>query len=147
VFTEPVELAGVNGVAAVVAYGAEDFTVKFLDEPFLLRIEGGLVTAAPGAPPDFDAILAMIAEGEGRVLVRELGFGLNRALTATRRLNDISAYERMCGVHLSLGAKHAIYPKAGLSKRQTRYHVDVFVETERVEIDDAVVYRGGAWSA
>jgi hypothetical protein len=52
----------------------------------------------------------------------------------------------MCGVHLSLGAKHAMYAKPGLSKRAGRYHVDVFADVERVLIDGSVVYEGGVWT-
>ncbi len=141
VFTEPVDLGAVNGVVPVAAFGAEDFSVTFLDVPFALRIERGQVVEAPGAPPAFAAILATIAAEEGPVWVRELGFGLNRALTRTRRVNDVSTYERMCGIHMSLGAKHAVYPKAGFSKRRTRFHVDVFAAPDRVEIDDAVVFE------
>ncbi len=145
VFTEPVALEAVNGVVSIAAFGAEDFTVYFAETPFAVHIKGGRVVAAPDAPPAFHAILASIAQTEGTVWVRELGFGINRALTPTRRVNDVSAYERMCGVHLSLGAKHAVYTKAGLSKRRARFHVDMFCATDRVEIDGVVAYVNDGW--
>ena len=145
VFTEPVALEGVNGVVSIAAFGAEDFSVYFADPPFAVHIAGGRVVAAPEAPPEFHAILAAIVETEGTVWVRELGFGINRALTRTRRVTDVSAYERMCGVHLSLGAKHAVYTKPGLSKRRARFHVDIFCATDRVEIDDKVAFVDEAW--
>lgn len=145
VFTEPVDLGEINGVVPIAAFGAQDFSVVFLDEPFALRIERGQVVEAPGAPPAFAEILASIAAEEGPVWVRELGFGINRALTATRRVNDVSTYERMCGIHLSLGAKHAVYAKPGFNKRRTRFHVDVFCAPTRVEIDDAVVFAEGEY--
>lgn len=145
VFTEPVDLDGVNGTVAIASFGAEDFSVTFLDTPFPLHVERGRVIGAPGAPAAFHAILEAIAAAEGEVWVRELGFGLNRAMTPARRVRDVSTYERMCGVHLSLGAKHAVYPKPGFNKRKTRFHVDVFCATDRVEIDGATVFTDGAW--
>jgi hypothetical protein len=51
----------------------------------------------------------------------------------------------MCGIHLSLGSKHAIYAKPGLSRRKTKFHVDVFVAVDQVEIDGEVVFSGGAY--
>lgn len=140
VFTEPVALEGVNGTVAIGAFGAGDFSVTFPEPPFSLHVARGRVVGSDGAPPEVAAILAEIAAHEGEVWVRELGFGLNRALTRARRLHDVSAYERMCGVHLSLGAKHAVYPKPGFERKKTKFHVDVFVWADRVEIDGAVVY-------
>ena len=145
VFTEPVDLEAVTGVVPIAAFGADDFSVTFLDAPFALHIARGQVVDAPGAPPAFAAILAAIAAEERVVWVRELGFGLNRALSPTRRVNDVSTYERMSGIHMSLGAKHAVYPKPGFAKRRTRFHVDVFAAPDRVRVDDTVVYADGAW--
>ncbi len=79
------------------------------------------------------------------VWIRELGFGLNRALTREKRVTDIGTYERMCGVHLSLGAKHLQYKKPEFPKKQG-FHVDVFIDTQRVEIDGATVFKNGAYT-
>ena len=81
--------------------------------------------------PEFDEVLAIIRRDEGEVWVRELGFGMNRAFTRERRVDDIGTYERMCGIHLSLGAKHGVYAKPGFKRKDARYHIDVFVVTER----------------
>ena len=51
----------------------------------------------------------------------------------------------MCGVHLSLGGKHMIYNKPNIRKKDARQHVDVFVLTDLVSLDDEVVFRDGAW--
>jgi hypothetical protein len=142
VFTEPVDLEAVNGVVTIGAFGAGDFSVTFPEPPFALTLARGRVVSTDGAPPEFAAILAQIAAEEGEVWVRELGFGINRALTRARRVHDVSTYERMCGVHLSLGAKHAVYPKAGFNKRKTRFHVDVFAWAERVDIDGHAIFAG-----
>ena len=145
VFTEPVDLARVNGEIPLFAFGDSEFGVAAPERPIRLRIEAGVVVDAGDAPPQFGEILTAIRAEEGVVHVRELGFGLNRALTRERRVSDVGSYERMCGVHLSLGAKHAIYAKAGFPKRKTKFHVDVFVAVERVEIGGETVFSGGAY--
>jgi hypothetical protein len=57
----------------------------------------------------------------------------------------VNAFERVCGVHLSLGARHGVYKKPRFNHREVRYHVDTFVATDRVLLDDRVVYSEGAW--
>jgi hypothetical protein len=89
-------------------------------------------------------VIAQIRADE-TVWVRELGFGMNRALTRERRVSDVGTYERMCGIHLSLGAKHGVYNKPHLKRRDTKYHVDVFAVTESVRLDGETVYRDGGW--
>lgn len=145
VFTEPADLSGVDGEIPLFAFGDSDFRVAVPETPIRLGVEGGVVVSARNSPPEFDAVLAAIRAEEEVVRVRELGFGLNRALTRDRRVSDVGSYERMCGVHLSLGAKHAIYAKPGLPKRKTKFHVDVFVAVDRVEIDGESVYSDGAY--
>jgi len=60
-------------------------------------------------------------------------------------VGNIGTYERMCGLHLSLGAKHGIYLKPGFKRNDGKHHVDVFAVTECLTLDDKVVYRNGAW--
>ena len=143
VFTEPRDLSAVDGEVVLFAFGDAEFGVTAPERPFPVRIERGLVTGAPGAPPAFAAILDAIRAGEEVVRVRELGLGLNRALTRERRVSDVGSYERMNGVHLSLGSKHAIFAKPGIAKRRAKFHVDVFAAVERVEIDGVNVYAEG----
>jgi len=143
VFSEPKELCAVNGAIQIFAFGDTDFTVHAPDRPFSAMIEGGILVA-PDAPQAFQVILDQIRAEEQVVWVRELGFGLNRALTRERRLNDIGTYERMLGVHLSLGAKHALYTKPGFPK-SGKFHVDIFVAVERVEIDGERIFEGGLY--
>ena len=142
VFTEPVDVTGVNGKVELFAFGDNTFSVHFLPEPFVVRIEAGRVVDAVGAPPAFLGVLEDIRAAEGEVWVRELGFGLNRAFTRERRVTDVGTYERMCGVHLSFGAKHPVYAKAGFSKKHTRFHVDVFVDAQSVVADGVQVFDG-----
>jgi hypothetical protein len=144
VFSEPVNLERVHGQARIFAFGDTDFCVNAPDRPITLVIEGGQVVDACDSTPAFDRVLAQIRADES-LWVRELGFGLNRALTPRRRVGDVGTYERMCGVHLSLGAKHRVYDKPILKRRHTKHHVDVFVAAEAVMIDGEVVFRDNGW--
>jgi aminopeptidase len=123
-----------------------DFMVNRPGKPITLIIERGRVVGAEGSTPAVERVLANIRADEGEVWVRELGFGMNRAFTPDRMVSDIGTLERMCGIHLSLGAKHAIYQKPDFKRKDTRHHVDVFVATESVRLDEEEVYRGGAWT-
>ena len=108
VFTEAQDLEAVNGRVQVHVFGDSSYLVNRPDKPITLIIERGRVVGAADATPEFDKLLAIIRADEGEVWVRELGFGMNRAFTRERRVNDIGTYERMCGIHLSLGAKHGV---------------------------------------
>ncbi len=143
VFTEAKELRLVNGQAKIFAFAGDDHRVRMF-EPFLVNVHEGILTAATDAPPEFQSILEKIRLDE-EVWVRELGFGMNPALDKQHPLNDITAFERQRGVHLSLGAKHGLYPKPGLNRKDGRYHVDVFVDVKRVLVDDAVVFQNGRY--
>ena len=143
VFTESKDLTKVNGAVKIFAYAGMDHKMRLV-KPFTALVTNGVLTA-PDAPQEFQDILKMIAEDE-EVLVREFGLGLNRALGKEKVVNDITAFERQLGLHLSLGAKHAIYPKPGLNRKTGRYHVDVFIDIETVTVDDEVIYKDGAFT-
>jgi hypothetical protein len=145
VFTESRDLEAVDGRVRVAFFGDTSFRVNRPDRPATLVVSDGRVTDAQGSTPELDRVLAAIRADEGEVWLRELGFGMNRALTAQRTVSDIGTFERMCGVHLSLGAKHASYNKPNIRKRSARHHVDVFTVPETVRLDDEVIYRDGAW--
>lgn len=147
VFTEAQDLEAVNGRVLVHVFGDTSYLVNRPDRPITLIIEKGRVVDTVDATPEFDKLMAIIRADEGEVWLRELGFGMNRAFTRERRVNDIGTYERMCGIHLSLGAKHGVYPKPGFKRKDARYHVDVFAVTDAVYLDDELVYRDGAWLA
>jgi aminopeptidase len=145
VFTESRDLEAVNGRVRVSLFGDLSFSVNRPETPITLIIERGMVTDVIDSTPDFDRVLESIRADEGEVRVRELGLGMNRAFTHERVVTDVGAYERMCGVHLSLGGKHAIYNKPEINKKTARQHVDVFVQTDAVRLDDEVIYADGAW--
>jgi hypothetical protein len=144
VFTEPKELVRVNGTVSLYAFGNKEFRVEVPERPMMVTVKEGMIVGVEDATASFNEVLAQIQEDE-TLTVRELGFGMNRAFTRTRRVIDVGAYERMCGVHLSLGGKHAIYAKPGFSRKHSRHHVDVFADVTRVLIDGRVVYENGAY--
>lgn len=145
VATESKRLEDLNGRVKIHSFGDRAFHVNQPSEPITLVVDQGRVVATEGSTPEFDLVLAAIRADEGEVLVREFGLGLNRAMTRERVVADIGSYERMCGIHLSLGSKHHIYKKPGIKKKQTKHHVDVFAVTDAVRFDDEVVYENGAW--
>lgn len=145
VFTESKNLESLNGRVRLSIFGDTHFAVNKPAQPITLIVEHGRVTGTLDSTPAFDLVLTQIREVEGEIWVRELGLGLNRAFTQERLVSDIGTYERMCGVHLSLGAKHGSYNKPQIKKNASRYHVDVFALTETVTLDDEVIYRNGSW--
>jgi len=144
VFTEPLDLERVHGKVRIFVFGDVEFCVNVPDAPICLEIARGKVVDVFDSTPDFDRVLAQI-RAEEELWVRELGFGMNRALTPERLVSDIGTYERMCGIHLSLGAKHGVFAKPHLKRRHSRFHVDVFAVTERVVLNDETVFRDGHW--
>jgi len=145
VFTEAQDLEAVNGRVRIFVFGDTSFSVNQPAQPIILVIDKGRVVDAIDTTLEFDQVLANIRADEGEVWLRELGFGMNRAFSATRTVSDIGTYERMCGIHLSLGAKHGVYSKPNIKRKDARHHVDVFAVTEAVYLDDELVYRDGAW--
>ncbi|MBP9085689.1 MAG: hypothetical protein KBG15_06195 [Kofleriaceae bacterium] len=146
VFTESRDLRAVHGRVRIFAFGDATFTVNQPVTPITLIIEQGQIASTEASTPEFDQVLADIRADEGVVWLRELGFGLNRAFTRQRVVGDIGTYERMCGIHLSLGAKHGIYAKPGFKRDQGKHHVDVFAVTEAVWLDDNCVYHDASWT-
>ena len=146
VFTEALDLEAVNGRAQIHVFGDTAYLSNRPATPVTIVVERGRVVATENATPQFQQVLDIIRADEGEVWVRELGFGMNRAFTRARRVDDIGTYERMCGIHLSLGAKHGVYPKPGFKRKDARYHIDVFVVTDAVYLGEERVYADGAWT-
>ncbi len=145
VFTEAKDLEAVNGRVRIFVFGDTSFAVNKPPMPITLVVNRGQVTDVENSTPEFDKVIANIRADEGVVWVRELGFGMNRAFTKDRTVSDIGTYERMCGIHLSLGAKHGIYGKPNFKRGDGKHHVDVFAVTESVQLDEQVVYLNGEW--
>ncbi len=145
VFTEACDLARVSGRTSLYAFNDTQMRLNIPDVPITIVVDGGRVIDALHATDEFERVLSAIRKDEGEVWLRELGFGMNRAFSRDHRVNDVAAFERACGVHLSLGARHGSYKKPHLNHREVRYHVDTFVVTDRVWLDDQLVFDRGAW--
>lgn len=147
VFTEAKDLEAVNGKVRIFVFGDTSFSVNKPASPITLVIEKGQVVDVLDSTPAFDEVIAKIKVDEQVVWVRELGFGLNRSFNRDRLVRDIGTYERMCGIHLSLGAKHGIYGKPNFKRGDGKYHVDVFAVTEAVTLGEHQVFKDGRWTA
>jgi len=145
VFTEAVDLTSLEGRFSLFAYGDKTFTVALPPSPIVLHVAGGQVVGTENSTPEFESILEQIRLDEGVVWIREWGFGLNKAFSPTRTIPDVGTFERMNGLHFSLGAKHAIYPKVNFRRKDGKHHVDVFVDLERFSLGDQTVFANGDW--
>lgn len=146
VFTEAKDLRALNGRVKIAIFSDVTYRTNKPETPITLTIEKGQVIGCENSTPEFDEILSIIREGEDVVWVRELGFGLNKAFSIERTVKDTGSYERMCGVHLSLGAKHGMYGKEGFKRSDGKFHIDVFADTQSFTLDDEVIYQDGAWT-
>jgi aminopeptidase len=145
VFTEARDLSCLSGEVAIYGFMDLGYYLNAPAAPIVLSVAAGIVQGAANSTADFDALLKQIEVDEGCVRVREIGFGMNRSFSRERLVPDVGAFERACGIHLSLGAKHSVYKKPDLRHKDARHHVDVFVCTEHVWFDDTLAYRDGGW--
>ena len=132
VFSEPRDFTKVNGEAMIFSFAGIDHIVQ-MHEPFKIRVEKGILVSHEG-PPGFQEVLEQISLEE-KILVREFGIGLNRAMGKDRVLDDITAFERQRGLHFSLGEKHGVYKKPGMPAKKTHFHIDIFVDVETILAD------------
>ncbi len=144
VFTEGKDFSQMNGSFLVYAYAGTDFSIN-MHAPFRVDVEHGVVVGwEKGTPQSFVDIVELIKQYE-RPIIREIGFGLNRAITRERYLQDITAFERIYGMHLSLGEKHSVYKKPGTPTHKTKFHVDLFPVIDRVTTDGKVLFENGKY--
>jgi leucyl aminopeptidase (aminopeptidase T) len=132
VFTEPKDLMAVNGEAMIFAFAGIDHLVQ-IHEPFKIRVQDGVLVSHEG-PAAFQEIIDQIGTEEA-VMLREFGIGLNPAFGKHRVVKDITAFERQRGLHFSLGEKHTVYKKPGINAKKTHFHIDIFVDVERIDVD------------
>lgn len=145
VFSEPNDLTAVNGQLYLFAYPSPSTRcIEVASEPFRITVEKGIVVDydAAKAPSAFVEMLQLIRSLEQEAIVREFGLGLNRGAHAGRPLNDVTAFERQLGMHVSCGKKHNVFKKAGM-KKNTRMHVDLFIDLKEMKIDDQIVFANG----
>lgn len=148
VFSEAKDFSTVNGEMSIYCYPGEDLRIVKC-EPFTLKIKNSFITCDdPKCPEDFKKnILERITENENMsgVFMREAGFGLNPAISKEKDLADVNAFERIAGFHVSLGMKHQIYRQKFDKDIIQRYHIDIFVDTDRMEIDGEVIFENEAY--
>lgn len=146
IFSEPVDLNKWNGDVDVYAYPGEDHKMIFVERPFRISIKHGCVVGGD-FPEDFLPLIDMLKKenADGKIPVREFGLGLNRALSQTNRLTEATAFERVAGLHLSLGMKHGVYQKKFKKNKeiQQRYHVDIYPDVKRMWISDKLIFDNG----
>ena len=144
VFTEAKNFESMNGEVYIYAFADSDFNIS-MHEPFKIKIENGLVTGyGENTPDSFVKIYNLVKDYE-RPLIREIGFGLNRAITKEKYLNDITAFERILGMHLSLGEKHSVYKKEGMATKKTKFHVDLFPAIDTALVNGEKIFEWGEY--
>ena len=143
VFCEARNLESMNGSFWVWAFADSNFELIFAD-PFCVNVENGLVVSWSNAPKEFVEIIEKVKQIE-RPVIREIGFGLNTAIDKKNPLGDITAFERIVGIHLSLGEKHSVYKKPGITVHKSRFHVDLFVLVDQVLMGDTVIFENGKY--
>ncbi|MEI6728155.1 MAG: hypothetical protein WCK98_00780 [bacterium] len=144
VFTETKDFNSVNGNFVLDTFANKDFSITF-SQPFEVFVENSLVVGfSSNASQEFKEMLEKIQSVE-RPLLREIGFGLNRAITKERYLGDITAFERLVGIHFSIGEKHSVYKKPGIQAYKARFHVDIFPVVDCVLADGVKIFEKGEY--
>ena len=144
VFTESKNFEDMNGSVWIYAFADKEFNIS-MHEPFRIDIANGIVIGyGDNTPQMFIEVLNTVRESE-QSLIREIGFGLNRAITKDKYLGDITAFERILGLHMSMGEKHSVYKKEGIISKKSRFHVDLFLAVDQVLCDDKVIFENGKY--
>lgn len=133
VFSESKDLESVSGTLSICCYPNEHFLIQQC-EPFTITLEKGRITKVDeNAPQEFmENIINRVKSGEynengdGEVMIREAGFGLNPFISFQNPLSYVSVFERQAGFHVSVGKKHNIYRKKFPKDVIQRYHIDIF---------------------
>ena len=144
VFTEALDLSKMNGSVMIYAFADSKFDVT-MNAPFKVNVVGGIITSFDDTTPESFVEIFEMVKKEERPLLREIGFGLNRAITKERYLQDITAFERILGMHLSFGEKHGTYKKEGIPVQKSKYHIDLFPVVDEVLADGEVIYKDGVY--
>ena len=145
VFTEAKDLHSANGSLRIYAFADVNFNIAF-HEPFTINIVDGIVSGWDDKTPQaFVDVIEKIKTNE-RPILRELGFGMNKGITREKPLNDITAFERIQGMHVSIGEKHTVYKKEGITAKKTRFHVDLFVDVEEISSDGTVFLQNNTYN-
>lgn len=143
-FTEAKDFSNVNGELYVKAFPWEDLQVVFAEKPFKITIKNSIITyKKEDIPKELLPTFEKIEEAEWEIMMRELGFWLNKAITFENILSDVNAFERLAWFHLSLGKKHGVYRKKMSKDIVQRYHIDIFPDVEKIFVDEKLVFEKG----
>lgn len=143
-FTEAKDFSNVNGELYVKAFPWEDLQVVFAEKPFKITVKNSIITyKKEDIPKELLPTFEKIEEAEWEIMMRELGFWLNKAITFENTLSDVNAFERMAWFHLSLGKKHGVYRKKMSKDIVQRYHIDIFPDVEKIFVDDKLIFEKG----
>jgi aminopeptidase len=138
------DLSKVNGSVQVYAFANQNFELNFY-EPFVIQIAEGLIVGwSDNTPQSFINVVEFVAQYE-RPILREFGFGLNRAITRHNPLGDITAFERNIGFHASLGEKHGVYSKEGINKAKAKFHIDLYLDIESARTESELFFEKGSY--
>jgi len=145
VFTEPVELNKVNGTMLVHGFPTLEHKTHIV-RPFKVEVKDGCIISHEG-PEEFEDLMNLLrTENEDRrVPMREMGFGMNRFISKIKPLYDISAHERQIGYHVSLGLKHNVYRKKVPKTKVQKFHIDLFVDVQKIYMDNTIVFDNGEY--
>ncbi|QQR93096.1 MAG: hypothetical protein IPJ89_02560 [Candidatus Iainarchaeum archaeon] len=148
IFSEPKDITKWSGAVEVFAYPGEDHKMVFTPKPFIIHLKEGHVEVEKCSfPKDFLPLIRMMESEnkDGKIPIREFGMGLNRALSKQHPLTEATAWERVNGLHLSLGMKHGVYQKKFNKNKeiQQRYHIDIYPDVKRIWIAEELVYDKG----
>jgi len=143
-FSESKDFDKVNGKLSVTCYPDSDMNIHFC-EPFTIDIKESMITCDDeNCPEIFREFLERIARNEdNEVMMRELGFWLNPDISNKTPLNDVNAFERKAGFHISMWKKHGIYRKKLHRKVNQRFHIDVFPDVKEIYFGDVLVFSEG----
>ena len=144
IFTESQVLDKVNGRIYVYAFANSSFEVELAPIPFYLEIQfGKIIEWDKTTPKSFIEVLEKVKQSEDLV-IRELGFGINKAFSKNPELliKDITAFERICGMHMSIGQKHSMYKKSKYPSHKARYHIDIFIQADIIKTDKVTIWEG-----
>lgn len=147
IFSEPKDLEAFNGSLLVRAFPSMDHKTVICT-PFKVTFEKGRMTSiADDAPAEFLELMKLPqSENEdGDIRVREVGLGLNKHISFDKPLHEVTAFERMRGLHFSLGMKHNIYRKKVPKTVNQRFHIDIFVDVVKMRADDKVFFEDGEY--
>jgi hypothetical protein len=148
VFSENKNFEGVNGELQIYAFPNHDRELEFAEPNIVLRFKNSILTnldellESDDTPHGFKPVLARMNAAEGCVYIREFGLGLNPGMGRGRLVQDITAFERQIGMHVSLGKMHNVFNKKayGIKPRKAWFHVDVFVNVKTIQLGETVIY-------